>query len=123
MSFDVYVADQWVANYTSNMGAFFAWALDGTESENPQARCDSRDAIFGKAWDDGLNALHNLPAEQARERLRAALVRIAGTPSSELVRFNAENGWGKVETATEFLRKFFDACCSAPEGAEVQVSG
>jgi len=46
MSYSVYVGD-WSGNYTSNLGAFFAWALHGVETEYPEMRCDSRDAILG----------------------------------------------------------------------------
>jgi len=124
MSFDVYVevegdddegSQRW-ANYTSNMGAFFAWALDGTEFVDPTARCDSRDAILGAGPADGLITLNRLAAPEAAARLRSALARIDVTASRDLRRFDATNGWGDWESATEFLRKLHRFCVEAPTG-------
>lgn len=131
MSFDVYVCrpdgvrsptdDGFAANYTSNMGAFFAWALDGVETLDPAARCDSRDALFGTPPTDGLKALDGLTAPAAAERLRKALDRIEATPSHELTKFDAPNGWGRHDRAAEFLRKICRACVNDPQ-AFVRVS-
>ena len=108
MSFDVYVelGDEsiWCGNYTGNLGAFFAWALHGTEHENPSERCDSRDAIFGEAPRDGLQALDGMPCSLAFAHVMAALERIEQAPPGSLARFDAPNGWGTVEGATSFLR-------------------
>lgn len=115
MSFDLSVTDAdgdqaWSANYTSNMGAFFAWALSGVDAADPAARCDSRDAIFGKRPIDGLVSLDGLACHQALPRLRAALARIDSAEAGALDRFNAPNGWGTWPRATEVLRQLARHC-------------
>lgn len=118
MSFDVYIqpaggeepvedGEVWVGNYTANMGAFFAFVLDGVDDDNPSARSDSRDAIFGKRPTTGLVTLHGLTTSQARDRILVGLLRIAGR--TDLDRFNAPNGWGSVDTAIRFLQQIVEA--------------
>jgi hypothetical protein len=133
MSFDVYVElpielrsdshydERFEANYTSNLGAFFAWALQGVETADPATRCDSRDAIFGKPPADGLIALDGMSAPAAAMKLRKALDRIDTTASSEMEKYNAPNGWGHYDSATDFLRKILRACVDEPR-AVVRVS-
>lgn len=131
MSFDVYVERPdsvrsptdhgWQANYTSNMGAFFAWALQGVESAEPATRSDSRDAIFGSRHKDGLGALDGVSAEVAAAGLRESLARIEKASDAELERYDAPNGWGTHGRATKFLRSILNACERDPE-AVVRVS-
>jgi hypothetical protein len=125
MSFDIYVGDEddHGENYTSNMGAFFAWALDGTEVAEPLNRCDSRDAIFGERPRDGLVALNGLTAKEVAERVYQALSRIVDHRDETLSeRFNAPNGWGSVHTATRFLLRIHRACTRANPDDIVRVT-
>ncbi len=115
---------EWVGagNYTSNLGAFFAWALQGVDSADPTARSDSRDALFGRRPTTGLVALNGLDVAMAVPLLQAALDRTAEAQPGSLDRFNAPNGWGSVATAVEFLRSIHRRCVEAPPGSVLVVS-
>jgi hypothetical protein len=119
VSFDVDVGD-WSANYTSNMGAFFAWAIQGVDSADPASRCDSRDVVFGERPVDGLSILDGLPAGAVAMKLRKALDRIEAAPEEQLEKFNAPNGWGHHVRATDFLWRILRACNEHPD-AKVRV--
>lgn len=95
MSYDVTVDDSF--NYTYNLAPFF------------------------KHFGADINSLHGLAAPDAERILTVALVRIAQTPTSELERFDADNGWGKWDTATNFLRNIRDDCRRNPDQT-VEVS-
>ena len=122
MSFDVYVGDRHVFNHTSNMGAFYAFVLDGAKAENPAARCDSRDGIFGKRFTDGLPGLHGLTVAQALPRVIGALVRAANTPTAECDTYDAPNGWGTWRHCVKHLFELRSACEEAEPSEVIAVS-
>lgn len=113
MSFSVYVGEDWF-NYTSNMGAFFAFALQGVDHPNPPARNDSRDAIFGARYSDGLIVLNGVRADEAVFMIERAFDRIdqehMAATRGGLKRFDSPNGWGSVLGATLFLLRIHRAC-------------
>jgi hypothetical protein len=88
MSYDVDI-DRWDGNYTSNMREFFVWAFE---------------------TDDHFKGYHQKPASELLIALRKAIRKIEDTPAVELERFNAQNGWGDVKSATKFLREMAEAC-------------
>jgi hypothetical protein len=115
MSFDVYVGN-WDGSYTRNMGAFFAWAIDGTEPDAPMDRCDSRDGgIFGKPRKDGLAGLHGVVASEAIGKIESAIERIKEASREKLRSFEASNSCGTYGQATCFLCTVLDACTRYPE--------
>lgn len=101
MSYDVSLTDEreadlW-ANYTSNMRPFFVEFVGGVREMDGRLAADVADAI-----DRGLS-------------------RIARTTSRDLEQWDAPNGWGSWQTATDFLRTIRDACRESPR-AIVEVS-
>ncbi len=120
MSFNVYIDEEDVGNYTSNMGGYFAWALGHTE-ETDNSRCDSRDAMLGDRRKDGLIVLDEMKASEALVILNQALERTTCAQVIFLKRFNSPNNWGTWERAFQFLMEIRDACQECPEG-KLQVS-
>lgn len=107
MSYDVTIdymgGSEWF-NYTSNLSAFFAWALD-TEHARP----------WGLNWLG--NGYEGRLVVEAMPYLRTALQRIDDADHADLAaKYDAENGWGAVERATAFLWQVYRAMQEHPEG-------
>lgn len=101
MSYDVYLeamreVDVFWQNYTSNCAPM--WEAAGVDLP----------ALTGTSAADAIPCLRDAVAamEADPERFRA---------------MNPENGWGRYESALEFLRSIRDACVENPDG-RIRVS-
>ncbi len=103
MSYDVYLTIDtggevpapvtYGQNYTYNCAPMFRLALGG----------------------NGINDLHGLRARDAIVKLEAAVSHMAHPDNEPTYRaMNPENGWGKHETATEFLEAILKDCRRHP---------
>lgn len=86
-------------NYTYNCAAMFRLALGG----------------------NGINDLHGMRARDAVGRLEAAVAHMSHPDNEPTYRaLNPKNGWGKHETATEFLADVLKDCRRHPR-ATIEV--
>lgn len=60
-----------------------------------------------------MRALDGMPCEMAAEQLSDAIARLEAEPE-RFRKLNPPNGWGRYETAVEFLRSFAALCRAHP---------
>jgi hypothetical protein len=102
--------------------------------------CGEKIRLAEPAWEDSVNITHNLGkmaqelgvyyllwrgadvtvASDMLEKLRAAILALETTPE-EYHRYDAPNGWGKLEHFLKFLKTLEGMCREHPE-AEVIIS-
>lgn len=97
MSYDVSIRG-WSGNYTSNLGQLF---YDYLPEKGPNGRA-------------GLPGLHGVTGARAARQIDEALVLLGMAGPRELVKYDAENGWGDYHGAIRFLREIKAACEDAP---------
>lgn len=97
MSYDVSIRG-WSGNYTSNLGQLF---YDHLPEKGPNGRA-------------GLPGLHELTGARAAKLIGSALDKLDAADRRDLVKYDAENGWGDYHGAIQFLRKIKAACEAAP---------
>ena len=115
MSWDLYISDEWIGNYTHNTNQMIRAASVGP-AELPEqpgvfAEVILHKPTMGTCWGD----FEGRPAREAGLFARDIIAELKRDPE-RYEAMNPKNGWGSMESLVDFLREVAEKCESDPEG-------
>ena len=114
MSWDLYVGEEWIGNYTHNTNPMIRAASVWPRSIEPvPAIADEvlfRAPVLGVCWGD----FDGRPAREAGLFAEDIIKELERDPE-HYTQMNPPNGWGSMKTLLEFLRQVRGRCLECPE--------